>query len=63
MSIMSHIVKKFMQEIANYVLYASNIINEQEIDFFIKTLLDTMKNNKKVLVVGAGRSGLAGKAF
>lgn len=60
---MSYIVKQFMQEIANYVLYASNIINESEVDMFVKALLDVLKHNKKVLVVGAGRSGLAGRAF
>ncbi|MCX8170110.1 MAG: SIS domain-containing protein [Candidatus Methanomethyliaceae archaeon] len=60
---MSYIVKQFMREIANYVLYASSIINDSEIDVFVRVLLDVLKHNKKVLVVGAGRSGLAGRAF
>ncbi len=56
-------VKRFMQEIANYVLYASKIIDDGQVDRVIEMLVETLKSNNKILVVGAGRSGLAGRAF
>jgi len=63
MSSKDGLVKKFMQEMANYVLYASSIVDDDAIECTISLLLDNMKNGRKILVVGAGRSGLAGRAF
>lgn len=57
------LVKKFMHEMANYVLYASSVINDEAIEHAISLLLDNLNDGRKVLVVGAGRSGLAGRAF
>lgn len=57
------LVKRFMQEIAQYVLHASNILDDTEIEKVIQMILDSMQGNKKILIVGAGRSGLAGRAF
>lgn len=48
---------------ANYVLYASNIIDDGEVEQAISLLIDTKTNGKKIMIIGAGRSGLAGKAF
>jgi 6-phospho-3-hexuloisomerase len=56
-------VKRFMQEIANYVLYASKIIKDEQVNAIIEMLLENLKCDNKILVVGAGRSGLAGRAF
>jgi len=56
-------VKQFMQEMARYVLYASQIVKDDEVEKLIQILLEAIQLNKKVLVVGAGRSGLAGRAF
>lgn len=56
-------VKQFMREMAQYVLYASQIVNDDEVEKLIQILLEAMQGNKKILVVGAGRSGLAGRAF
>ena len=57
------LVKKFMQEMANYVLYASEVVDDEAVERGISLLLDNLNNSRKVLVVGAGRSGLAGRAF
>ncbi|MDH5811996.1 MAG: 6-phospho-3-hexuloisomerase [Candidatus Methanomethylicaceae archaeon] len=56
-------VKQFMREMAQYVLYASQIVNDDEVEKMIQILLEAMQGNKKILIVGAGRSGLAGRAF
>ncbi|MGC8936252.1 MAG: 6-phospho-3-hexuloisomerase [Candidatus Methanomethylicaceae archaeon] len=56
-------VKQFMREMAQYVLYASQIVNDDDIEKLIQILIEAMQSNKKILVVGAGRSGLAGRAF
>lgn len=63
MSNQESFVKRFMQEIANYVLFASKIIKDEQIEKALDMLIDNMKSQHKVLVVGAGRSGLAGRAF
>ncbi|MEM2128672.1 MAG: 6-phospho-3-hexuloisomerase [Candidatus Methanomethylicaceae archaeon] len=48
---------------AQYVLYASQVVNDDEVEKMIQILLEAMQGNKKILIVGAGRSGLAGRAF
>ncbi len=63
MSSRASFVKQFMREIAQYVLYASQIVNDEEVEKAIEIILEAMRGNKKVLVIGAGRSGLAGRAF
>ncbi len=50
-------------EIGNFILNALNAINIREIESFVDALISVYKNNKSVLVVGAGRSGLVGRAF
>ncbi|MEN3063455.1 MAG: 6-phospho-3-hexuloisomerase [Candidatus Methanosuratincola petrocarbonis] len=57
------LVKCFMREMANYVLYASKVIDDDEVENAISLLIDTKRDGKKIMVIGAGRSGLAGKAF
>ncbi|MCQ5340910.1 MAG: 6-phospho-3-hexuloisomerase [Candidatus Methanomethylicia archaeon] len=56
-------LKQFMKEISQFVYKASDIINDSEVNTFISILLDVLQNNRKILIVGVGRSGLAGKAF
>ncbi|MFN7105922.1 MAG: 6-phospho-3-hexuloisomerase [Pyrobaculum sp.] len=60
---MSIYFKKAYLEIANFILNALEKINLQEIETFINILEEIYKTNKKVLVVGVGRSGLVGRAF
>ncbi|MGC9210495.1 MAG: 6-phospho-3-hexuloisomerase [Acidilobus sp.] len=52
-----------MREIANFALKASEAINLAEIEKMADVLVDLYKRKGKVLVMGAGRSGLVGKAF
>ncbi len=63
MSTEGSLVKRIMQEMANYVLYASKVINDESVEKGIEMLLENLKDSRKVLVIGAGRSGLAGRAF
>jgi 6-phospho-3-hexuloisomerase len=57
------LVKRFMQEMAYYVLYAAKIINDDDVEKGMGMLLQNLTDCRKILVVGAGRSGLAAKAF
>jgi len=57
------LVKRFMQEMAYYVLYAAKIIKDDDVETGIGMILDSLNDNRKILVVGAGRSGLAARAF
>jgi 6-phospho-3-hexuloisomerase len=52
-----------MREIASFIMNAIDIIRKEDIEEVSKTLIEAYNNNKKVLVMGAGRSGLVGKAF
>ena len=59
-------VRKFKEAfmyIANYLLHAIDLISDSEVERFIDILIDTFRNGRKVLIIGAGRSGLVGKAF
>ncbi|WP_054857472.1 6-phospho-3-hexuloisomerase [Vulcanisaeta sp. JCM 16159] len=50
-------------EIGNFILNALNVIDVNDIELFIDSLINVYKSERKVLVVGAGRSGLVGRAF
>ncbi|RLE82814.1 MAG: 6-phospho-3-hexuloisomerase [Thermoprotei archaeon] len=52
-----------MEEIANFILRAAKLIKNEEVNKALELLIEAYENNKKILVVGAGRSGLVGKAF
>lgn len=54
-----------MKEIASFIYRAVEEISEDEVERFVQLLIDTYKENGKkiVLVMGAGRSGLVGRAF
>lgn len=63
---MGHIIKVFkesMLSIASYVVASVDVIKGYQIEEFIKVLLDSYSRGSKVIVVGAGRSGLIGRAF
>lgn len=59
----SGITRKAMIEIADYVLKAVELINDEEKERMIEELLKTKKEGRKIFVMGAGRSGLVAKAF
>jgi len=53
-----------MREIAEFILKASEEIDPGQVEAFISTLAEVYGDPKrKVLVMGAGRSGLVGRAF
>jgi len=56
-------VVKAMVSIASYVEKVSNEIDNESVTRFLKILTSALANKRKILVVGAGRSGLVGKAF
>ncbi len=51
-----------MTEIAEFVTRAIDSIKDHEVEKMINTLIDAYSGHK-ILVMGAGRSGLVGKAF
>jgi len=49
--------------ISKFILFSLDFIKESDLSKFIETLYSAYKDRKKVLIIGAGRSGLVGKAF
>ncbi|MFP3161879.1 MAG: 6-phospho-3-hexuloisomerase [Acidilobus sp.] len=58
-----HPALRAMREIAEFATKASELINVSQIDRMAEVLVDLYHRKGKVLVMGAGRSGLVGKAF
>jgi 6-phospho-3-hexuloisomerase len=61
-----YVIKVFKESaisIASYIANSVNIIKEYQVEDFLKNLIEIYREGKKVLVVGAGRSGLIGRAF
>ncbi len=58
-------VSRTMAEIATFILNASRRLNPSQVNSMIETLLKVYESNgkKRILVMGAGRSGLVGRAF
>ncbi|MEM1662387.1 MAG: 6-phospho-3-hexuloisomerase [Desulfurococcaceae archaeon] len=59
----SGITRRAMLEILNFVGNVVDSISDEEKDRFIELLINTYHKKARVLVTGAGRSGLVGKAF
>lgn len=59
----SGVTRDAMLGIIDFALKAIDLISDDEKEKMIDTLIDALRNNKKVFVIGAGRSGLVGKAF
>ncbi|MGC8994801.1 MAG: 6-phospho-3-hexuloisomerase [Pyrobaculum sp.] len=60
---MTKYFKQAYLEIANFILQSLDKLNLDAIETFIKTIEELYRLNKKILVVGVGRSGLVGRAF
>ncbi|MEM0366707.1 MAG: 6-phospho-3-hexuloisomerase [Acidilobaceae archaeon] len=58
-----HPVVKAIREITNFILKASNDINLDQVDRLLDILHKAYIEKRKVIVMGAGRSGLVGRAF
>jgi len=50
-------------EISTFIAKALEKLNLEEVEKFVKLIEDAYRINKKILVVGVGRSGLVGRAF
>ncbi len=59
----SGIVREAMVEIVNFILKAMDVINDDEKNAMIEALVDAYQRGARILVMGAGRSGLVGRAF
>ena len=51
------------EELIKSISAALRGLNKEEVKTLLESLMDTRTRGKKVLIVGAGRSGLVGKAF
>jgi 6-phospho-3-hexuloisomerase len=52
-----------MKEISEFALRAADAIDLSEVDKMVEVLINVYRTKRKALVMGAGRSGLVGKAF
>uniref|UniRef100_A0A7J3X5X5 6-phospho-3-hexuloisomerase n=1 Tax=Thermofilum pendens TaxID=2269 RepID=A0A7J3X5X5_THEPE len=60
---MAEDVKRCMVSIAEYISKIAEEIDPESVNRFLKILTAALANKRKILVVGAGRSGLVAKAF
>ena len=51
------------EEILRGISRAVNAIDPREVEILLDTLMDVKREGRKALILGAGRSGLVGKAF
>nr|MDO8076571.1 6-phospho-3-hexuloisomerase [Candidatus Freyarchaeota archaeon] len=52
-----------MVEISGNISNAVNAIDDTQVDQLVELLIDGLKSNRRIFVVGAGRSGLVVRAF
>lgn len=57
------ILKEAMIEISRNIQNTVEIIDDKQVDQLIELLIDGLKSNRRIFVVGAGRSGLVVRAF
>lgn len=57
------VFKESYSLITRFLAKSLDYINDDEVSRFLELISRTYRENKKVLVIGAGRSGLVGKAF
>ncbi|WXG40102.1 MAG: 6-phospho-3-hexuloisomerase [Candidatus Freyarchaeum deiterrae] len=56
-------LKQAMLEISGNIQNTVEIIDDNEVDQLVELLINGLKSNKRIFVVGAGRSGLVVRAF
>ena len=59
----SGITKDAMYEIINFIVKSIDLIEDYSKENMINLLITARKENKRVFVIGAGRSGLIARAF
>jgi len=61
--VVSGITRDAMLEILSFIYKSVDVISDDEKNAMIETLLDAYKRGARILIIGAGRSGLVGRAF
>ncbi len=56
-------LKKAMIEISENISTVVNDINDQQVNQLVELLVNGLKSNQRIFVIGAGRSGLVVRAF
>jgi len=56
-------INKVMKELGEYIVHVSNILSGEQVERMIDILINAKKTGRKILILGAGRSGLVGRAF
>ncbi len=56
-------LKNIMRDIANFILKTADVVSEEQISRALELLEEAYRNRRTILVMGAGRSGLVGRAF
>ncbi len=56
-------IRDAMIEITEFVKKSIDIISDDQVEQMIEVLIDAYKRGARILVMGAGRSGLVGRAF
>lgn len=57
------LLRSSMKEIASFILKVAEHLDKHQVEKFIQCLIKARNKGGKILVVGAGRSGLVAKAF
>jgi len=52
-----------MRDIATHVIKVSDSLDEKQLEIMLNMLIEARERKSRVMVIGAGRSGLVGKAF
>jgi 6-phospho-3-hexuloisomerase len=57
------VLKEAMMEISTNIKNTVQTIDDKQVDQLVELLIDGLKSNRRIFVVGAGRSGLVVRAF
>ncbi|MCS7128357.1 MAG: 6-phospho-3-hexuloisomerase [Desulfurococcaceae archaeon] len=56
-------IRTAVSEIVDFIERAMDLISDEHVDALINELIEARKRGSKVLIIGAGRTGLVGRAF
>ncbi|MCX8199208.1 MAG: 6-phospho-3-hexuloisomerase [Sulfolobales archaeon] len=56
-------IRAAVSEIVDFIERAMDLISDEHVDALINELIEARKRGSKVLIIGAGRTGLVGRAF
>lgn len=59
----SGLIRDTIIEVVEFIKRAIDVIKDEQVNAMIDKLIEAYKNKAKILVMGAGRTGLIGKAF